>query len=251
MTKDDKIKISIITIVFNSENTIGRTITSVLNQSHPVDEYIIIDGNSTDKTIEIVNTFKPIFEEKKINFFVKSENDKGIYDAMNKGIEIANGNWVGIINSDDYYEINTIETIHNFIKYNNQSEVIYGNINFINRHSIIKISPKHNLRHLYNSMSIFHPSIFIQKNIYITHGLYSLEYKLSSDWELVLRLYNQNVNFQYINETLSNFTEGGAGSGFKWIHFKERLKIRHKYFRISSLIYDFKDFIILIYFKIK
>ncbi len=100
-------------------------------------------------------------------------------------------------------------------------------------------------------MSLFHPSIFIKKNIYESRGVYSLDFRLSSDWDLVLKLYHKNVNFLYIDKVLSNFTTGGAGSGFKFIHLKERLKIRHKYFRISTLFYDFKDLVILIYFKFK
>jgi glycosyltransferase involved in cell wall biosynthesis len=243
--------ISIVTVVYNAEKTIERTIESILNQTSPVFEYIIIDGNSNDKTLEKISYFNDFFADKNIKFIVISENDNGIYDAMNKGISIATGYWIGILNADDYYEINTIELVQQFLSEYNDNELIHGNINMVcdNRSSIIK--PNLNLNKLYNSLSLFHPTIFIKKDIYASNRLYSLDYKLSSDWELILRFYHNKIKFGYIDRTLSNFTPGGASSGFKWIHFKERLKIRHKYFRISTLLYDLKDFIIFIWYKTK
>jgi glycosyltransferase involved in cell wall biosynthesis len=245
------LRISIITVVFNSEKTFAKTINSILNQSKPVYEYIIIDGNSTDTTLEIANSFIPLFKKKGIIYKIFSEQDHGIYDAMNKGILKVTGDWIGIINADDFYEIKTIALIQNFLKNETQTELIHGNINIIKNNSSSIHKPDIDLKILYNSMSIYHPSIFIKKTIYDTHGLYSLDYKLSSDWELVLRFYDKNVKFQYLNKTLANFTNGGIGSGFRFIHLTERIKIRHKYFNLTSLLYDLKDFIILIYFKFK
>ena len=245
------LKFSIITVVYNAENTIALTINSILNQSLTIYEYVIIDGKSTDLTLEIIHKYKPQFDLKKIKLKIISEEDLGIYDAMNKGISITNGDWIGILNADDYYEKNTVELVQQFLAENNESELIHGNINMVycNGSSIIK--PNLNLNKLYNSMSLFHPTIFIKKEIYVSNGLYSLDYKLSSDWELILRFYHNKTKFAYIDRTLSNFTSGGAGSGFNSIHFKERFKIRHKYFKLSTLFYDFKDFIILLFFKFK
>jgi glycosyltransferase involved in cell wall biosynthesis len=243
--------ISIVTVVFNSEKTIANTIESILNQSIPVFEYLIIDGCSTDDTLSIINSYIPFFKDKGIAFHVFSERDSGIYDAMNKGINHAKGDWIGILNSDDFYENDTIESLVNFININNDCELIFGDMNLYDNSNYVHVKPNLNLRILYNSMSIFHPSIFIKKRIYDSFGCYSLDFKLSSDWDFVLKLYHNNVRFFYLNKILSNFTIGGAGSGFKWIHFKERFIIRHKYFRVSTFYYDLKDFIILLFFKLK
>lgn len=244
-------KISIVTVVFNSEKTISRTIECILSQTIPVYEYIIIDGCSTDSTLNIIKKYIPFFTEKDISFQIISERDCGIYDAMNKGINHSKGDWVGIINSDDFYENDTIELVENFININKDCEVIYGDMNLFDNSKIKLIKPNLNLNNLYYSMTLFHPSIFIKKRIYDSYGLYSLDFRLSSDWDLVLKLYHNNIRFLYLNKTLSNFTIGGAGSGFKFIHFKERFKIRHKYFSISNFYYDLKDLLILIYFKLK
>ena len=239
---------SIVTVVYNASGTIARTIESTLNQSFPVYEYIIIDGNSNDDSLQIINRYKDLFTDKNIRFIVVSENDNGIYDAMNKGILLSTGDWIGILNADDYYDSNTLSYVQNHIISDN-CDLVYGNMNIIENGNIKELTPKNDLNILYSSMSLFHPSIFIKKSIYDRYGLYSLEFKLSSDWDLVLRLFHNNVKFSFLNKTLSNFTSGGAGSGFRLIHYKERLKIRHKFFRLTSLYYDFKDFIILIFHK--
>jgi glycosyltransferase involved in cell wall biosynthesis len=251
MKNFDQVKFSIITVVYNAENTIAKTISSILKQTLKDFEYIIIDGMSTDSTLEIIKRYEVLFDNSNITFHLISEKDGGIYDAMNKGINIASGNWIGILNADDFYESDAIESVKYFINNNIHSELIYGNMNLIDRNNTKIIKPSLNLNNLYNTMSLFHPSIFIKKSIYESYGKYSLNFKLSSDWELILKLYHRKVEFLYLNKTLSNFTSGGAGSGFKWVHFKERLQIRHKYFRISTLLYDLKDFIILIYYRIK
>ena len=143
------LKFSIITVVYNAENTIALTINSILNQSLTIYEYVIIDGKSTDLTLEIIHKYKPQFDLKKIKLKIISEEDLGIYDAMNKGISITNGDWIGILNADDYYEKNTVELVQQFLAENNESELIHGNINMVygNGSSIIK--PNLNLNKLY------------------------------------------------------------------------------------------------------
>ena len=120
--KENNIKVSIITVCFNSEKTIRRTIESVLYQTYPNIEYIIVDGKSTDGTVDIVKEYLPAFQ-KRLRYV--SERDKGIYDAMNKGIRLSAGDVIGIINSDDFYEPDAVE---NIVKYADRGscQVLYG-----------------------------------------------------------------------------------------------------------------------------
>ncbi|MFA6086657.1 glycosyltransferase family 2 protein [Mucilaginibacter sp.] len=243
--------ISIVTVVYNAVKTIEQTIQSVLQQSYNNIEYIIIDGGSTDGTVKLVKEYKQLFAQKGRKYKFVSESDNGIYDAMNKGIALSTGDWIGIINSDDFYEKNAIQYVVNTIASNPSAELIHGNLNFIDEVGNVKFEiPKEDLNLLTNTMTIFHPTIFIKKQVYEKFGLFNLKYKLCADWDLVLRLYMERINFCYLNELLANFKNGGAGSGFKLIHLTERYKIRHTYKNKSRLRFDLKDILVYLYFRI-
>lgn len=237
-------KFSIITVSYNSVDTIEQTILSVLNQTYSNIEYIIIDGGSTDGTVDIIKK-----HEDKISHWV-SEADNGIYDAMNKGIQLATGGWVGILNSDDYYELDAITKIHDAILSNSGSELVYGNLKLINENGTTTIErPITDLEMISNNMTISHPTVFVKRIIYEKFGLFNLNYKLTADWELLLRFFKSKVLFVYVNVLIANFRVGGAGSGFKVIHLNERYKIRHLYSNKKAIYYDLKDLMIFIYFK--
>jgi glycosyltransferase involved in cell wall biosynthesis len=240
------IKISIITVSYNAVKTIEETILSVLKQSYSNIEYIIIDGGSTDGTVDVIEKYQD-----KISVWI-SEPDRGIYDAMNKGINLAKGEWIGIINSDDFYTKNALERVHNEVKNNPDIDVIFGNLNIVdvNSNIIFELKPNIILNNIEHTFSIFHPSMFIKRSIYYNIGLYNLKYKLSSDWDLTKKIFLHGSKFSYLNFTLSNFRKGGAGSGFKKIHLIERISIRHNPFKLSFIIYDIKDILIFLYFKI-
>lgn len=224
------VKISVITVCYNSEKTIQRTLKSVLEQSYLNYEYIIIDGKSTDMTLDIINKFKPIFGNK---IQIISEKDKGIYDAMNKGIELASGEIIGILNSDDYYEPNALRDIAE--AYDGYDyEIIYGMVRqVLNGQEIMVYLKNHNF--LENAM-ITHPSCFITKKIYDKFGNYSLRYKYSADYEFMLRIYrNKNVYFHNIYKIITNFSVGGASS-FS-IANRETIKLRYEYGLISRKSY--------------
>lgn len=243
--------ISIVTVSFNSETTIRQTIQSVLNQTYVNIEYVIIDGGSTDATMMIVQEYGEAFSKKNIAYKFLSEPDKGIYDAMNKGIHLCEGKWIGIINSDDYYETDALELVHNCICDSPDAELIYGNITLINELGVKSVAkPNNDLNILTQTMTIFHPTVFIKREIYMNFGLFDLKYKLCADWDLILRLYLNRTNFQYVNGLISNFRAGGAGSGLKVIHLKERYRIRREHLTKNRLWYNFKDFLIFLYFKI-
>lgn len=243
---------SIITVSFNSSATIEETMLSVLNQTFSDLEYIVIDGASTDGTVEIIRRYEKIFAEHNRQFTYISERDKGIYDAMNKGIQRARGNWIGIINSDDFYELNAAEQVSNYIKLQPETELVHGNLRFFDENGTERVEkPNADLSLLSQTMTIFHPAVFVKREAYQRFGNFNLRYRLCADWEMVLRLFKAGLKFGYLDAVLANFRAGGAGSGFKPIHLKERFKIRHHYTKGWLQRMDLKDFLIFCYFKIK
>lgn len=203
--------ISIITVVYNGENNLEGTIKSVINQDYPNVEYIIIDGGSTDGTINIIKRY-----ENYIDYWV-SEKDKGIYDAMNKGIKLANGELIGIINSDDYYSKDIFrEIVEKFLQKKYQVDFFYGPIGLINQRGekyclMMPLKESDIEKYKYTMMPFPHPSIFIKLSVYKKIGLFNCSYKLSADYDLVLRLINNNYQGDNIRKVVAFFREGGRG----------------------------------------
>lgn len=203
-------KISVITVCFNSEKTIERTIKSVINQDYDNFEYIIIDGKSTDRTLEICNNYKS-----KISHLV-SEKDEGIYDAMNKGISLASGDIIAIINSDDYFIDNKI-----FSKiatlFNDDIQILFGNV-LIFSEKTKKIKRKYKAKIYKPCLSIFgiqppHPASFIRKDAYSKFGKYDSNYKIAADFDLLTRLtVKNNVKYKIINTDLVMMSDGGVSN---------------------------------------
>lgn len=233
---------TIITVCYNSEKTIRDTFESLLNQSFKDFQYIVVDAKSKDKTLDYIKEYQPKFKSKGISFKYITEKDNGIYDAMNKGIRMSIGKWIGILNSDDIYEKDTLNCVESFIRLNLNSDVVYGNMTTINsklqKTLLLKDSNINNIR---NEMCISHPSVFIKKNIYNNYGLYNAKYKIVADWELLKRFYLENVNFQYLNKNLSYFKLGGTSSNYSFIYLKERISVRHKSLKWNFFIYDLND----------
>lgn len=229
----DNVLISVITPCFNSEKTIEKTLQSVLNQTYQNYEYIIIDGKSTDNTLNIIKKYKDRFGEK---LKVVSEKDNGIYDAFNKGINLAIGDLVGIVSSNDFYEPDALENIakeYNAEKY----AVLYGFQRTLigGKESSVVI---YNHEFLKQKM-ITHPTCFVTKKLYNDMGVYSLEYKSSSDYDFMLRIsQNENVVFKPVYQIISNFELGGISSSI--VGEKETLEIYKKYNIISKKKYSFK-----------
>lgn len=214
-----KALISIITICYNSEKTIKDTIESVLNQTYTNVEYILIDGKSNDSTVDIIKSYEERFIDKGIIYRWISEPDKGIYDAMNKGIDVATGELIGIINSDDWYQLDAIETVAEEYCFN-KDVIFHGNINMINGNMIKKLSPKLDYSRLKKTMMIFYPTCFIPTKIYNESGNYDLSYKYASDYAFLLKLYLKGTEFKYLNITISNMRLGGVSD----VNSKETLK---------------------------
>ena len=196
--------VSIITVCFNSEKTIERTIKSVLEQTYKNLEYIIVDGKSTDKTLEIVKKYRPLFKGR---MKVISEPDQGIYDAMNKGICNASGELIGIINSDDYYETDTVENVVAAMK-DEDYQILFGMLRVIkeNEDTKVIVMPKH--ENLENEM-LAHPTCFVTKKVYSDFGMYDIKYRSCADHDFMLRMRKHSeVVFIPVYKLLANFTEG-------------------------------------------
>lgn len=208
-------KVSIITVTYNSAETLAMAIESVLRQSYPDIEYIVKDGGSTDRTIEILKEYEPKFHGR---MKWVSEKDKGIYDAMNKGIEMAAGDIVGILNSDDFFTGNNIvKKIVDTIEKENV-DAVYGDVHFVKPENLHKCTR-------YYSGSIFrpwmirvgflppHPSLYVKRNVYERFGNYNASYKISADFEFIARLtLIHKIKMKYIHMDMVTMRLGGAST---------------------------------------
>lgn len=207
-------KVSIITVCYNSEKTIEDTLKSVKSQTYTDIEYIVIDGASKDSTNEIVSKYENI-----VSMHV-SEPDNGLYDAMNKGIKLATGDIVGVLNSDDILASdNTIQTL---VKAIGNDYGVYGDVGFYaedsfsdtKRHYSSKGFTKEKFS---RGMMPAHPSFYVRKDCYEKAGLYRTDFKIASDFDMVLRIFSlPNTSFTYLEEEIVKMRLGGVStSGFK------------------------------------
>lgn len=208
---DEKKKISIVTVCYNAEKVIRKTIESVLNQTCPVYEYIIIDGGSDDGTYGIVKSYIKTFSEKGIRFLHLSEKDRGISDAFNKGIKLTSGEWIGLINADDELVLDACHMLQNAIC-SNDSDIVYGNCIWVdtklNRQYISK--PKGDLSNLLYTMNLIHPSVFVKKEVYEKIRGFNVDYKYCMDMDFLYRAYAVGMKFFYLNKELTYFKSGGV-----------------------------------------
>ncbi len=220
--------ISVITVCRNAEKTITKTIESVLGQTYSNLEYLIIDGASTDRTIEIIKQYEPKFKGR---LRLITERDAGIYDAMNKGVRLATGKIIGIINSDDWYELDAVERVVESYKETGDG-VYYGILRVMENGKEVMLKSTH-YQFLYRDI-VGHPAYFVSSKIYQTHGLFNLDYKIASDYELMMRFIQRNVRFVQVNFILANFNYGGISSNFDIETFIEYEKIRYMYGYITK-----------------
>lgn len=223
--------VSIITVSFNSEKTIKRTIESVLFQTYKNIEYIIIDGASTDHTVDIIKGYQNQFGNR-IKWV--SEPDEGIYAAMNKGIEMASGDLIGILNSDDYYELDAVESMVNALG-KDKYQILYGFLRTLRNGEEYAIEIRTH-KDLKNGM-ISHPTCFVTKQVYSDLGMYDTAYKSVADYDFMLRMSdNKNVVFQPVYKLITNFEQGGMSSTTTaWL---ELLKLQRNHGIITTVEYN-------------
>ena len=235
---------SIITICFNSSATIERTIKSVLAQTFTDYEYIIVDGGSKDSTLDIVKKYEPLFEGR---MKWKSEPDKGIYDAMNKGIERSSGTIIGIVNSDDWLETNTLQILADEISLNQnlRNVILTGEVLFHYDDGNTQLYPTSYERYEYYAkryrMGLNHPATFVPRQIYEKYGTFDERFKLYADSDFVIRCYKANVGVHFIHKVLSNMSDGGASnssSRYKisdtFLKYKKHAKSKKEYYYLCT-----------------
>lgn len=207
-------KFSIITVSFNSEKTIEETIKSVVSQTYKDFEYILVDGGSSDNTVKIANRYKKYFK------YIVSEKDNGIYDAINKGINLASGNIISILHSDDlYYSENVLLDVKNIFNKDENIKCVIGNtLIYKLKNGYKKVIRNYKSKHFYNWMMYLgysppHPSTFIRKEIYSQFGLYNTKYKIAGDFEFFLRiLFLKKIKLEKINQSFVLMKLGGEST---------------------------------------
>lgn len=243
--------ISIVTVVYNGEKTIRRTIESVLCQEFKDYEYIIVDGLSKDNTVNIAKEYEERFEGR---LRIYSERDKGIYDAMNKGIKLAKGDYIWLVNADDWIEPEALKNIYEFYvkDLNERNAIIAGWMNLISSdtNKVIKVGKasreyyEHACRKL--TMGVCHPATIIPHNVYEIVGLYDDRYYIAADMDFMLRCSHAAAPIAFFPKVLTNMSLEGISNTFPirknlhdiWLKackFKSNLITRSFYFLLSTI----------------
>lgn len=224
---NENVRVSIITVCYNSADTIGRTIESVLAQTYRNIEYLIVDGKSADATVQIAEGYRHRLEEAGMAFIISSEPDKGIYDAMNKGIRKSTGELIGIINSDDIYEKDTVQLMVERYQQTHFA-LAYGDIRMIlpSGRTFIK---KARLRSYTTSRDWNHPTQFVRRDVY-DRFMFRCE-NMSDDMDFFFRVKKAGCRIEVINEVLADFTMGGLSSSIPAREIVPRIKRRYKIYR--------------------
>lgn len=240
----ENILVSIITVCYNSAKTIEGTLQSMLAQTFRQYEYLIIDGASRDNTLEIIKSYEPQFQGR-LKWI--SEPDFGIYDAMNKGIQMAEGELIGIINSDDSYQPMALEVmVQRYRELQKEHVILYGfqrNMEGDKEKSVVLF------HHMFlDDQMITHPTCFVSKSVYRDLGGFDTTYKSSADYEFMLRVFHdRRVHFEPVYEIIANFQTGGMSSSETG--YRETARLQYQYHSIShfryiriiikSLLYEF------------
>jgi len=209
------LKVSIITVAYNSELTIRDTMESVLIQTYSEIEYIIVDGFSGDNTLPIIKEYQSQFNGR---MHWISEKDKGIYDAINKGIELASGDIIGILNSDDTLADNNTVACVVEAMLSNDIGAIWGDVLIVDKADKTIIKRYYSAKNItINSFNYGimppHPGVFIKSKFYKLYGKYNIKYKIAADYDLLLRYFKiNNLNFTYIPKVLVEMKAGGISS---------------------------------------
>lgn len=220
--------VGIITVAYNSEKCIRKAIESVLGQTYPHIEYTIVDGLSKDNTVAVAKEYEEKFRQKGYTYRIVSEKDNGIYDAMNKGIRMASGELIGMINSDDWYEPIAVETAVKAYQ-EDPYDLFYADINLIRADGTVIV--KHSRMDRFPSSRHWnHPTTFITKKAYEEQGLYKNE-TIYDDFDLVLRMRRAGKKVCIKNVVLANFKTGGVSNEKSLKKCLQRCKFRYQYYR--------------------
>lgn len=237
-------KISIITVTFNSAETIEKTIQSVFNQSYKNVEYIIVDGKSTDETLAIIETYKSHITK------IVSEKDNGLYDALNKGIALATGDIIGILHSDDFYTDTNVLQLYADTFSKNDSDAVYSDLYYVDRINTAKIIRKWKSGSYKANSFLYgwmppHPTFFVKSDCYKKFGNFNLQLKSAADYELMLRFIHKNkINISYLQYFTVKMRVGGKSNASVTNRVNANIEDR-KAWEINNL----KPYFFTLYFK--
>lgn len=235
----DNPKISLITISYNSEKTIRDTFESVRKQNYPNLEYILVDGGSKDSTLKIAEEYSDIITS------IVSEPDKGISDAMNKGIRRVTGDLIGIIHSDDMLAENALNILAK--EWDGISDIYYGHLIVCaeDGHLMHQLRSNSDLSSLRYGFCLLHPSTFVTKLAYDKYGTFDIELKCAMDYDLLLRFYTQGAKFRYIDQNLAVYRVGGTNMKMRKRTIDEvcEISIRHGGNRMKAYAIKYKKMI--------
>ncbi len=227
--------LTIITVCYNSFNSLEKTFQSVLRQSFHGFEYIVVDGGSNDGTVDLIKKYESIFSSSGIDFSYISERDNGIYDAMNKGIILASNQWIEFLNSGDIYSkedilLNVVGALES-----SDSDVVYGDYFYVDGFRK-KYFASQEIDKITEGMVLGHESLFVRKSVH-SECLYSEKYKIASDYELLLKLFLNGHTFRHIPIPIIVFFADGISSTKSSLAYMETQQIRIE----NGLIFDDKN----------
>lgn len=241
-------KVTIVTVCYNAAESIRKTMESVLMQTYPNVEYLIIDGASTDDTLSIVKSMENAFLQKGFAFRYYSEKDSGIYDAMNKGIRLATGKWINFMNAGDGFY--SEDVLMRTFKDNPKENLLYGDTIFQMSFGDILLKPK-NIDSLRKHMVFCHQSVFIPTQVMKDYP-FGLEYRIAGDYKFFYDYYNRGGSFRYLGYTIAYFeSESGLSSANSLQAHKENAQIRSEHlsylwqlkYKFKCFSYHFKEFL--------
>lgn len=223
--------VSIVTVTYNSEKTLGITMESVLTQTYDRIEYLIIDGASSDGTVSLAESYRERMEQKGICLRIVSEPDSGIYDAMNKGIQLAEGDIIGILNSNDWYEPDTVETVVKEFAQEN-CDLLFANIRMHKRDgsSFVK---KARIRSFQTSRDWNHPTMFVRADVYKSHPFRNKG--IHDDYGCYLQIAKEGYRMITLDKVLANFCMGGVSNHKSLKEAVQRIKDRYRWcYRVNG-----------------
>lgn len=239
-------KVTVITATYNSQETIEDTLKSVLNQNYQHIEHIIVDGLSSDNTLSIIRNYEDKYLEKGYRIITKSEKDLGIYDAMNKGINIATGEIIGILNSDDFYSSsNVINLVVNEFM-NKKVDCVVANIKYVNPNDTSRVVRmwKTKIGNFNFGWNPPHPGTFFLTEVYKSFGLYRTDFKISSDYDFMYRaIHKGKISLSHLNDFVVVMRTGGESTK----NFKSNIRAsREIYTSLKSNNSKFKLVIVML-----
>lgn len=231
-------KISVITATLNSAAVITSALQSILDQTYAHVEHIIVDGGSTDATVEIIQSYRERYAARGFALKILSGHDNGIYDAMSKGVTAASGDVIGILNSDDFFtSVHELDAIADAFLTDKQLEAVYADVNYVrpnDEQRIVRHYPSKSFRpwKMLLGMQPPHPSFYCRKEVYVRFGTYDSRYRIAGDFEFFVRcLYKGHIRTLRLDRTIVTMRTGGTSDRSLWSHLYGLWEHQLSYFR--------------------